>query len=110
MDLLTVPRTLAGVEYKLLRYPSQVFATKVVAARLPAESGLRLAYERLLGNLDLRIGALLADQGLTDRGRVLTRRAEGEEQSVTLATKAVQRRNRANTELRKQMSQASRRS
>ena len=106
MDLLTVPRTVAGFEYKVLRYPSQLIATKVVAVRLPAESGLRLAYERLLGALDTRVGALLADPELTDRGRALSRRVEVVEKAVTLEAKAAQRREQANADLRSQMSRA----
>lgn len=105
MDLLTVPRALAAVEYKVLRYPSQVFATRVVAVRLPEGSGLRLAYERLFAALDSRVGALLADQELADRGRALSSRADVLGPAVTLAVRAAQRRERANAELRAQMAQ-----
>ena len=106
MDLLTVPRTVAGFEYKVLRYPSQLVGTRIVAVRLPAESGFRMAYERLLGTLDLRVGALLADPELTNRGRALTRRVEVVEKAVTLEAKAAQRRERANADLSSQLSQA----
>ena len=57
MNVLTVPRAVVKLEYKALRYPSHLLDTKVIAALLPIESGVRLAYERLLGGLDSAAGS-----------------------------------------------------
>lgn len=106
MRVLTVPRTVAALEYKALRYPSQLLETKVIATRLPEASRFRLAFERLLGTVDSTAGKLLADQGLTDRGRFLTRRAEILEKAVSLEAKAAERREQASADLRAKTKQA----
>lgn len=106
MNVLTIPRTAVALEYKALRYPAQLLETKVVAALLPEESSVRLAFERLLGTLDSTAGSLLADQGLKDRGRVLTRRADVVEKAASLEAKAQQRKEQADAQLRAETEQA----
>lgn len=100
MNVLSMSRSVVALEYKALRYPSQLLETRVVAARMSQESGLRLAYERLLGALDSKAGSLLADQALTHRGRALTRRADVIEKAVSLEAEAEQRKATADEELR----------
>jgi len=100
MNALTVPRAVVALEYKALRYPSHLLSTKVVATRLPEESGFRLAYERFLGALDSKAGALLDDQDLLDRGRALSRRADVIEKAVVLEAKAEARKAEADAKLR----------
>lgn len=99
MNVLTLTRSVVALEYRALRYPSQLLETTVVAARMPDDSGLRLAYERLLGALDSKAGSLLADQRLTDRGRALTRRADVIEKAVALEAKAAERKTKADEQL-----------
>lgn len=99
MNVLTLTRSVVALEYRALRYPSQLLETTVVAARLPDDSGLRLAYERLLGAFDSKAGSLLADQHLTDRGRALSRRADVIEQAVALEAKAAKRKTKADEQL-----------
>ena len=106
MNILTVPRLVAKLEFKALRYPAQLLETKVVAAYLPQESGVRLAYERLLGALDSRAGALLADEPLSDRGRALSRRGDVLEKAAALEAKAQERAQQAAAELREQTAAA----
>jgi len=99
MNVLTLTRSVIALEYKALRYPSQLLETTVVAARMPDDSGLRLAYERLLGALDSKAGSLLGDQRLTDRGRALTQRADVIEKAVALEAKAAERKTQAGEQL-----------
>ncbi len=106
MNMLALPRNAAALEYKVLRYPSQLIETRVVATLLSEDSTVRLAFERLLGVLDSAAGSLFADQALKDRGRMLTHRAEILEKAVSLETKAAQRKQRADAELRVTTEQA----
>lgn len=106
MNVLTLPRNAAALEYKVLRYPSQLIETRVVATLLSEDSTVRLAFERLLGTLDSTAGSLFADQGLKDRGRMLTRRAEILEKAVSLETKAAERKQQADADLRATTEQA----
>jgi hypothetical protein len=99
MSVLTVPRTIAGLQYKALRYPSQLLETRVVAAYLPDESGVRLAFERVLGTLDATAGSLFADEALQHRGEALRRRALKVEKVVALEEKAAARRTEAEQKL-----------
>ncbi len=91
MNVLTVPRTVAALEYKALRLPATVVETQVVARFLDEESRVRLAYEKALGSVDSAVGKLLANDELSRRGTALSRRAEVLETAVRLEEKAEQR-------------------
>ncbi|MBW3639143.1 MAG: hypothetical protein KY451_04735 [Actinobacteria bacterium] len=106
MNVLTISRTAAALEYKALRYPSQLFETKVVAVLLSEQSSVRLTFERVLGSLDSTAGSLFADQGLKDRGRLLTRRVESVETAASLEAKAQQRKEQADKQLRSETEKA----
>ncbi|MCU1594566.1 MAG: hypothetical protein JWO12_1958 [Frankiales bacterium] len=106
MNVMTLPRTIIGLEYKAVRYPAQLLETKVVATRFAEESRLRLGYERFLGTLDTTAGKLLADEALSDRGRVLTRRVEVLGKAISLEAKAAERKAEADAELRAKNEQA----
>lgn len=106
MNALTLPRTLVGLEYRAVRYPAQLLETKVVALRLPDDHPFRLGYERILGNLDLTAGKLLADPALTNRGRALTRRVDVLTTAIALEEKANERRSAADAELRAEQQRA----
>jgi hypothetical protein len=102
VNVLTVPRTLAALEYKAVRYPAQLLETRLVAVRLSDDNPLRLGFERLLGTLDAAAGSLFADESLVARGRFLTRRVEMLEKAVALEAKAAERQATADAELRAQ--------
>lgn len=106
MNVMTLPRTVIGLEYKAVRYPAQLLETKVFAARLAEDNPLRLGFERFLGTLDSTAGKLLADEALSDRGRVLTRRVDVLGKAVALETKAAERKAEADAELRAQNERA----
>lgn len=106
MNVLTVPRTVAAYEYKALRFPAQLLETRLIAAKFPEESTVRLAFERLLGTLDSTAGALFADEALKTRGRALSRRAEIVEKAVELEAKAQQRKQEADATLHAEREQA----
>lgn len=106
MKILDLPRNVAAWEYKALRYPAQLLETKVLATRLPADSPVRLAVERLLGSLDSTAGALLANPTLQERGRRLTRRTEVLAKAVALEEKAAERKQQATVDLRDQTRRA----
>jgi hypothetical protein len=106
MNVLTVPRTAAALEYKVLRLPATVVETQLVARFLDEESRVRLAYEKALGNVDAAVGRLLDDEALTRRGTALSRRAEVLENAVALEEKAAQRKAEADEALRAQKAQA----
>ena len=93
MNVLTVPRTVAGLEYKVVRLPATVGASLV--SRLDEESRVRLAFEKALGSVDAAVGRLLADEELTRRGTALSRRAEILETAVVLEEKAELRKEQA---------------
>ena len=100
MNVLTVPRSVAALEYKALRLPATLLQKQVVVRFLDEESKLRLGFERALGALDEKAGSLLADDGLSDRGRLLRRRSEILGKAVQLETVADQRKAAAEATLR----------
>lgn len=104
MNVLTVPRTVASLEYKALRIPATVGASLV--SRLDEESRVRLAYEKALGNVDAAVGKLLSDDALASRGRKLAARAEVLETAAQLEEKAQARKAEADRQLREQKERA----
>lgn len=108
MNVLTLPRAVAALEYKALRLPATVLQTQVAVRFLDDDSKLRLGFERALGGLDERVGTLLADEQLTTRGRVLRRRTEVLEKAVELEQVAEQRKAAAEATLREGTQKAQR--
>ena len=100
MNVLTLPRSVAAIEYKALRLPATLLQTQVVVRFLEQDSKLRLGFEKALGTLDERAGSLLADSALADRGRVLRRRSEILGKAVELEAVADQRTAAAEATLR----------
>src|ERR1700712_5372954 len=98
--LTALPRTLLGLEYKAVRYPTQLLETKVLATRFEEDNPFRLAVERVLGTLDGAAGSFLKDDELVTRGRVLTRRVEVLEKAVELEAKAAARKEAADAQLK----------
>lgn len=89
---MTVLTTVATLQYKAWRLPSQLVETRLVAPYLPRTSGVRIAYERVLGTLDSTAGALLGDEGLQQRGDVLRQRVEKAERVAAIQQEAAERR------------------
>lgn len=108
MNVLTLPRSAAALEYKALRLPATVLQSQVVVRFLDEDSALRLGFEKALGSLDEKVGALLADATLTNRGRALRRRSEILEKAVELEAVADQRSQAAEAALREGTQKAER--
>jgi hypothetical protein len=100
MNVLTLPRSVAALEYKALRLPATLLQSQVVVRFLDEDSKLRLGFERTLGTLDEKAGSLLANDTLTERGRVLRRRSEILTKAVELEEVAEQRKMAAEATLR----------
>ena len=100
MNVLTLPRTVAAIEYKALRLPATLLQSQVVVRFLDEDSKLRLGFEKALGTLDEKAGSLLDNEALTDRGRVLRRRSEILGKAVQLEEVAEQRKAAAEATLR----------
>ena len=91
MNVLTVPKKAAVLEYSLLRLPATVLQKQVVVRFLQDDSALRLGFERALGSLDEKAGRLLDDQALITRGSALRRRTEVLADAARLEESAAQR-------------------
>ena len=100
MNLLTLPRTVAALEYKALRVPATLLQNQVVVRFLDEDSKLRLGFEKTLGSIDEKAGSLLANDALTERGRVRRRRSEILGKAVQLEEVADQRKQAAEAVLR----------
>ena len=100
MNVLTLPRSVAAIEYKALRLPATLLQSQVVVRFLDEDSKLRLGFEKALGSLDERAGSLLANPTLSERGRLLRRRSEILGKAVELEAVADQRKQAAEATLR----------
>lgn len=100
MNVLTVPRTVASLEYTALRLPLTLVQHQVVERFLDEESSLRLGFEKAVGTLDSTVGKCLGDQELRRRGATLSRRADMLGVAATLEDKASTRREEAAAELK----------
>jgi hypothetical protein len=73
MNLFTVRRNMAKVEYRAMRLPLALLEECVVARYWQEEAFFRLGFERFLGSLDEIAGWLLADDDISERGQALMR-------------------------------------
>ena len=76
MDLTTMPRSMAKLEYAAVRLPFALLDDRVIARHWDEDASLRVGFERFLGSLDEFAGLLLADDEILRRGRGLMRRTE----------------------------------
>lgn len=106
MDILTVPRGVAKIEYAAVRLPLSLLEKCVVARYADDEAPARLGFERFLGSLDGVAGWLLADDVIASRGRALRRQAEFLAKAGQLDAKAQGRRVQAEQELRAEQAAA----
>jgi len=91
VNVLTVPKRAAALEYSLLRLPATILQKQVVVRFLQDDSALRLGFERALGSLDEKAGRLFDDQALATRGSALRRRTEVLADAARLEESAAQR-------------------
>jgi hypothetical protein len=77
----SLTQKLLSSEYKLVRMPLGLLDTQL-AQRLSPRSRVRLTIERGLGTLDTRIGHLVADSELVERGALLRDHADFAEHAV----------------------------
>ncbi len=84
MDVLSLPKKLGALQYKALVLPYRLARPTFLAD----ESVVRLGYERALGALDAKAGALFGDEALVTRGAALRKRADVIETAVELEAKA----------------------
>jgi hypothetical protein len=106
MNLLTVPRKVASLQYGVARLPLTILEKNVVARYLGDEAPLRLTYERLLGSLDEAAGRFLADDDLYRRGQALVRRTDFLAKADELDAKAQARRQQADEQLKAEQEQS----
>lgn len=88
MNVLTLPKAAAALEYKALRLPATLLERRVVVRFLAQDSAVRLGFEKVLGTIDEKAGSLLGDEGLETRGHALRRRSEMLGKAVQLEAKA----------------------
>ena len=73
IDVTTVARRMARLEYAVVRRPFTLFDDRVVARCWEEDAIVRVGFERFLGSLDWLAGRLLADGTISARGRALLR-------------------------------------
>ena len=104
--MTTLPRQALALEYRLLRMPTQLLQTKVVARYLDDDNPSRLGFERVLGAADGFAGRLLHDERLTTRGTALRRRVELLTAADALTAQAKDQRQQSQRELQETEGQA----
>lgn len=106
MNVRTVPRAVATLEYSVLRLPLTLVQTQVVGRLFEEESSLRLGFEKAVGTLDSTVGKLIGNPDLSRRGASLSRRADMLGVAATLEEKAGDRREEAAAELKRSKEEA----
>ena len=74
VNLVTVSRSMAKLEYMTVRLPFTLLDECVVARYWHDQGLFRLSFQRFLGSIDELAGWFLADDDITGRGQALTRR------------------------------------
>ncbi len=74
MNLFTMSRSMAKLEYTAVRLPFTLLDERVVARYWHDQGLFRLGFQRFLGSIDELAGWLLADDDISGRGQALTRR------------------------------------
>ena len=74
MNLVTVSRSTAKLQYTAVRLPFTLLDERVVARYWHDQGLFRLGFQRFLGSADELTGWLLADDDIAERGQALTRR------------------------------------
>ena len=74
MNLFTMSRSMARLEYTAVRLPFTLLDERIVARYWHDQGLFRLGFQRFLGSIDEFAGWLLADDDISRRGQALTRR------------------------------------
>jgi hypothetical protein len=74
MNLFTISRSMAKLEYTAVRLPLTLLDERIVARYWHDQGLFRIGFQRFLGSADELAGWLLADQDISGRGQALTRR------------------------------------
>ena len=74
MNLSTMSRSMAKLEFTAVRLPFTLLDERVVARYWHDQGLFRLGFQRFLGSIDELAGRLLADDDISRRGQALTRR------------------------------------
>jgi hypothetical protein len=74
MNLFTMSRSMARLEYTTVRLPFTLLDERIVARYCHDQGLFRLGFQRFLGSIDELAGWLLADDDISRRGQALTRR------------------------------------
>lgn len=74
INLFTISRSMAKLEYAAVRLPFTLLDERIVARYWHDQGLFRLGFQRLLGSIDELAGWLLADDDISGRGQALTRR------------------------------------
>ncbi len=74
MNLVTVSRSIAKLEYTAVRLPFTLLDECTIARYCHDQGLFRLGFQRFLGSIDELAGWFLADDDITGRGQALTRR------------------------------------
>jgi hypothetical protein len=101
MRIIDAPLTVLRLQYRIARFPLQLFEERVVA-RMGSEAPARLFYERSFGLLDTAVGNALGDRQLQKRGSALAERSDalGRAAGLDAAADQAQRRSSADLEAR----------
>jgi hypothetical protein len=73
MNLFTMSRGMARLEYTAVRLPFTLLDERIVARYWHDQGLFRLGFQRFLGSIDELAGWLLADDDISTRGQALTR-------------------------------------
>jgi len=74
MNLFTISRSMAKLEYTAVRLPFTLLDERTVSRYWHDQGLFRLGLQRFLGSVDELAGWLLADDDISRRGQALTRR------------------------------------
>lgn len=87
MNVLEIPLSILKFQYKIVRIPLGLFETKVVDT-LDSEAPARLVYEHTVGALDKKVGTILGDSAIAQRGAEQVKHADDLARAVTLEAEA----------------------
>jgi Carbohydrate-binding module 48 (Isoamylase N-terminal domain) len=88
MDLTTVTRCIARLEYAAVRLPFGLLEDHFIARYWDQDAPIRVGFENLLGSLDEFAGRLLDDEEMRRRGQALRRETGAAEPDSTAGPEA----------------------
>jgi hypothetical protein len=100
MNIADIPFAALRLQYRIARAPLRLFEQSVLP-RIDSEAPARLLYERSVGAVDSAVGSMLRDADVAKRGTALIERSEALGEAVRLDELAIQKRQKADDELRR---------